>query len=99
MFSEVLQDSTFDLIDSGKLSFASASSLAVSETCYDRVFDNLQRYRDKFVLRRQSISNPPGLIRRLEGIGINTAIEFDIYGTVNSTHISGSKIMNDIGGP
>lgn len=98
MFSEVLQDSTFDLIDSGKLSFASASSVTVSEECYDRVFQNLSKYRDKFVLRPQNISNTPGLIRRLGIIAINTAIEFDIYGNVNSTHISGTKIMNGIGG-
>lgn len=98
MFSEVLQDSTFDLIDSGKLSFASASSVTVSQECYDRVFGNLAKYRDKFVLRPQNISNTPGLIRRLGIIAINTAIEFDIYGNVNSTHISGSKIMNGIGG-
>src|SRR5690606_13416653 len=98
MFSEVLQDSTFDLIDAGKLSFASASSITVSENCYDRVFNNLQKYRDKIVLRPQNISNTPGLIRRLGIIAINTAIEFDIYGNVNSTHISGSKIMNGIGG-
>lgn len=98
MFSEVLQDSTFDLIDSGKLSFASASSVTVSEECYDRVFNNLQRYKEKFVLRPQNISNTPGLIRRLGIIAINTAIEFDIYGNVNSTHISGTKIMNGIGG-
>src|SRR5690606_7833295 len=31
-------------------------------------------------------------------IAINTAIEFDIYGNVNSTHIAGSKMMNGIGG-
>ncbi|MBE8723152.1 succinate CoA transferase [Sphingobacterium pedocola] len=98
MFSEVLQDSTFDLIDAGKLSFASASSVTVSKDCYQRVFGNLQKYRDKFVLRPQNISNTPGLIRRLGVIAINTAIEFDIYGNVNSTHISGSKIMNGIGG-
>lgn len=98
MFSEVLQDSTFDLIDSGKLSFASASSVTVSDECYQRVFGNLSKYRDKFVLRPQNISNTPGLIRRLGIIAINTAIEFDIYGNVNSTHISGSKIMNGIGG-
>lgn len=98
MFSEVLQDSTFDLIDSGKLSFASASSVTVSQECYERVFGNLAKYRDKFVLRPQNISNTPGLIRRLGIIAINTAIEFDIYGNVNSTHISGSKIMNGIGG-
>lgn len=98
MFSEVLQDSTFDLIDAGKLSFASASSVTVSAECYERVFSNLDKYRDKFVLRPQNISNTPGLIRRLGIIAINTAIEFDIYGNVNSTHIGGTKIMNGIGG-
>lgn len=98
MFSEVLQDSTFDLIDAGKLSFASASSVTVSQECYDRVFGNLSKYREKFVLRPQNISNTPGLIRRLGIIAINTAIEFDIYGNVNSTHIGGTKIMNGIGG-
>ena len=98
MFSEVLQDSTFDLLDSGKLSFASASSITVSEACYDRVFNNLSKYKDRIVLRPQNISNTPGLIRRLGVIAINTAIEFDIYGNVNSTHISGTNIMNGIGG-
>jgi len=29
---------------------------------------------------------------------MNTAIEFDIYGNVNSTHIMGTKMMNGIGG-
>lgn len=98
MFSEVLQDSTFDLIDADKLSFASASSITVSDDCYERVFNNLDKYRDKIVLRPQNISNTPGLIRRLGIIAINTAIEFDIYGNVNSTHISGTNIMNGIGG-
>jgi succinyl-CoA:acetate CoA-transferase len=98
MFSEVLQDSTFDLLDAGKLSFASASSITVSEACYDRVFNNLARYKDRIVLRPQNISNTPGLIRRLGIIAINTAIEFDLYGNVNSTHISGTNIMNGIGG-
>lgn len=98
MYSEVLQDSTFDLIDSGKLGFASASSITVSADCYKRVFDNLDKYRDKIVLRPQNLSNAPGIIRRLGIIAINTAIEFDIYGNVNSTHISGTHIMNGIGG-
>lgn len=98
MFSEVMQDSTFDLIDAGKLSFASASSITVSEACYDRVVNNIEKYRSKIVLRPQNISNTPGLIKRLGIIAINTAIEFDIYGNVNSTHVSGNKIMNGIGG-
>lgn len=98
MYSEVLQDSAFDLIDNGKLDFASAASITVSEACYKRVFDNLDKYRDKILLRPQSVSNSAEVIRRLGIIGINTAIEFDIYGNVNSTHISGSQMMNGIGG-
>lgn len=98
MYSEVLQDSTFDLIDAGKLRFASGSSITVSADCYHRVMGHLDRYRDKMVLRPQNISNAPGVIRRLGIIAINTAIEFDIYGNVNSTHIGGTHIMNGIGG-
>src|SRR5699024_8406459 len=29
---------------------------------------------------------------------INTALELDIYGNVNSTHVTGTKMMNGIGG-
>src|SRR5690606_28577709 len=97
MFSEVLQDSTFDLIDAGKLSFASASSITVSENCYDCVFNNLQKYRDKIVLRPQNISNTPGLIRSIGFIAFYISIEFDIYVNIYSIHITSSKIMNGIG--
>ncbi|PZR21865.1 MAG: propionyl-CoA--succinate CoA transferase [Flavobacterium psychrophilum] len=98
MYSEVLQDSTFELIDSGKMNFASASSITVSKPCYDHLMQNFGKYQDKIILRPQNISNSPEVIRRLGIIAINTAIEFDIYGNVNSTHISGSKMMNGIGG-
>ncbi|MFH6972353.1 succinate CoA transferase [Flavobacterium petrolei] len=98
MYSEVLQDSTFELIDSGKLNFASASSITVSENCYKHILDNFEKYKDKILLRPQTISNSAEVIRRLGVIAINTAIEFDIYGNVNSTHISGTKMMNGIGG-
>lgn len=98
MYSEVLQDSTFELFDSGNLDFASGSSITVSEECYQRLIDNFEQYKDKLILRPQNISNSPEIVRRLGIIGINTAIEFDIYGNVNSTHISGTKMMNGIGG-
>lgn len=98
MYSEVLQDSTFELFDSGNMDFASGSSITVSEGCYQQVLANFDNYKDKLILRPQNISNAPEVIRRLGVIGINTAIEFDIYGNVNSTHISGTKMMNGIGG-
>jgi succinyl-CoA:acetate CoA-transferase len=98
MYSEVLQDSTFDLLDSGKLAFASGSSITLSAGYAARVFSNLERYKDRLVLRPQEISNHPEVIRRLGIIAINTALEFDIYGNVNSTHVNGTQMVNGIGG-
>lgn len=98
MYSEVLQDSTFELFDAGKLDFASGASITLSQACGERVFSNIDRYRDKLILRPQEISNHPEVIRRLGIIGINTALEFDIYGNVNSTHVDGTHMMNGIGG-
>ncbi|WP_462380433.1 acetyl-CoA hydrolase/transferase family protein [Pseudomonas sp. Marseille-QA0892] len=98
MYSEVLQDSTFDLFDAGKLRFASGSSITLSPRRNADVFGNLEHYKDRLVLRPQEISNHPEVVRRLGIIGINTALEFDIYGNVNSTHVGGTRMMNGIGG-
>jgi succinyl-CoA:acetate CoA-transferase len=97
-YSEVLQDSTFDLLDAGKLKFASGCSITLSGPCGERVFGNLEKYADRLVLRPQEISNHPEVIRRLGLIAINTALEFDLYGNVNSTHVCGTQMMNGIGG-
>ncbi|MEJ2899119.1 acetyl-CoA hydrolase/transferase family protein [Acinetobacter sp. NS-4] len=98
MYSEVLQDCTFELIDSGKMTFASGCSMTLSDSCAQHVMQNFEQYKDKIVLRPQEISNHPEIIRRLGIIAINTALEFDIYGNVNSTHVTGTKMMNGIGG-
>ncbi|AZY53208.1 acetyl-CoA hydrolase/transferase family protein [Bordetella avium] len=98
MYSEVLQDSAIALLDSGKLAFASASSITVSETVHQRLLGNIDHYRERLVLRPQEISNAPEIVRRLGIIAINTALEFDIYGNVNSTHVGGTHMMNGIGG-
>ena len=98
MYSEVLQDSTFDLFDAGKLVFASGSSITLSPDCAARVFPRLSEYRDRLVLRPQEMSNHPEVVRRLGVIAINTALEVDIYGNVNSTHVNGTHMMNGIGG-
>ena len=98
VYSEVLQDAVFDLIDAGKVEFASCCSITLSEPKMKQVFSEFENYRNKIIMRPQEISNHPELIRRLGLISINTALEFDIYGNVNSTHVSGTKMMNGIGG-
>lgn len=98
VFTEVIQDGMFDLFDAGKLNFASGTSLTPSPDGLKRLYANIAEYRKKIVLRPQGISNNPELARRLGVIAMNTAIEMDIYGHVNSTHVMGSKMMNGIGG-
>ncbi len=98
VYSEVLQDSVFELIDAGKVNFASGCSITLSEEMMDKIYGNFDLYRDKLVLRPQEITNHPEVIRRLGLISINTALEFDIYGNVNSTHVCGTRMMNGIGG-
>ncbi|WP_336863610.1 acetyl-CoA hydrolase/transferase family protein [Peribacillus frigoritolerans] len=98
VYSEVLQDAVFDLIDAGKVKFASGCSITLAEEKGKQVYGELEKYRDKLVLRPQEISNHPEIIRRLGLISINTALECDIYGNVNSTHVSGTRMMNGIGG-
>jgi len=98
MYSEVIQDSVIDLMDKGQLSFASATSLTVAPEVLKRIYANLDFYRRRIVLRPQEISNNPEIVRRLGIISINTAIEVDVFGNVNSTHIMGNDLMNGIGG-
>ncbi|MCW2277612.1 acetyl-CoA hydrolase/transferase family protein [Heliophilum fasciatum] len=98
VYSEVLQDSVFELIDAGKIKVASGCAFTLSPARYGQVMSNLDKYRDRIVLRPQEMSNNPGIIRRLGLIAINTALEVDIYGNVNSTHVMGTQMMNGIGG-
>lgn len=98
IYSEVLQDSVLDLIDCGKVKTASATSLTISPERIDDFYNNFSRYKKHIILRPEEISNNPEVIRRLGVISMNTAIEIDIYGNVNSTHVMGTKLMNGIGG-
>ncbi|WP_462413078.1 acetyl-CoA hydrolase/transferase family protein [Neobacillus sp. Marseille-QA0830] len=98
VYSEVLQDAVFDLMDAGKVNFASCCSITLSEEKMKQVYGSFDRYRDRILMRPQEISNHPEIIRRLGLISINTALELDIYGNVNSTHVLGTKMMNGIGG-
>jgi acyl-CoA hydrolase len=98
MYTEVLQDAVVGLIRQGRVKFGSTCSLTVTNDCLQGIYQDIDFFRDKLVMRQSEISNNPGIIRRLGVISINTAIEVDIYGNVNSTHISGTKMMNGIGG-
>jgi propionyl-CoA:succinyl-CoA transferase len=98
MYTEVFQDSLIDLMEQGHLTGASTCSLTVSDDNLQRIYNNMDFFTPRIVLRPQELSNNPGVIRRLGVIALNTALEFDLYGHANSTHVCGTDLVNGIGG-
>ncbi|MDR3309392.1 MAG: acetyl-CoA hydrolase, partial [Tannerella sp.] len=98
VYTEVIQDAVIKLMNEGRVGFASGCSLSVSTEVLKGIYSNLAFFKDKILLRPQEISNNPEIARRLGLITINTALEADIFGNINSTHVLGTKMMNGIGG-
>ena len=97
-YTEVIQDGMVDLIDAGKMTVASATSFSLSPQYAEKMNDQAAHYRNFIITRPLQVSNHPEVIRRLGLIATNGLIEADIYGNVNSTNVSGTRIMNGIGG-
>lgn len=97
-FGEVIQDGLLDLLEAGTVQSASATSLALSADGQERLFSTIERYADSVVLRPADVSNRAELIDRFGVVAINSALEVDVYGHANSTHIDGRHIVSGIGG-
>lgn len=97
-FGEVIQDTVLDLLDDDRLEAASATSLALSADGQRRLFDGLDRYAERVVLRPADVSNAPALVDRFGVVAVNAAVEVDLTGHVNSTHVGGTRMLNGLGG-
>lgn len=97
-FGEVIQDGLLDLLETGSLEAASATSLALSVTGQERLFDSPERFADDVVLRPSAVSNAPALIDRFGVVAVNSAVEVDLFGHANSTHINGTRLISGVGG-
>lgn len=98
VYSGGVGDGILDLIDSGKVEAVSTSGLYFTTDGQKRFFENLDHYKDIIVIRPLDIADCPEVIQRLGVISVNSAVEIDIYGHVNSTHIQGSQIIAGVGG-
>ena len=98
VYTEVIQDAVIALMKKGRVKFASGCSLSVTRPVIQDIYANLDFFKDKLLLRPQEYSNNPEVVRRLGIITINTALEADIFGNINSTHVNGTRMMNGIGG-
>lgn len=98
VYSEIMQNSILDLIEAGKVDAASACAVTMPGKLIPQFFSRFEKYKDKLVLRPMEISNCAEVIRRLGVIAINTVIEADLYGNMNSSYIGGNRLMNGVGG-
>ena len=97
-FSALLGDSILDLIDLEKIKFASGTGLFFSSEGLEKFYQNIVRYKQFILLRPVDISTYPELIQRLGVIALNGAIEMDIYGHINSSHIGGGRVVSGVAG-
>ena len=98
LYTEVIQEAVLPLLKKGKLGIASGTALTLSQAAQKEFVENSAAWKKHFVLRQQEVSNSPDVIRRLGVISMNTALEVDIFGNVNSSLVCGSAMMNGIGG-
>ena len=93
-----LQEAHMELIAAGRVKAASTGSIQMTPRVITLLEENPELFRKKVIIRNGDITNHGEPISRLGLICLNSGLEMDIYGNVNSSHISGTKVLNGIGG-
>jgi len=92
-----VSEKVLKLLLSGKASGISTSGLSMNENA-GKIIEQIPDVRKKLILRNGDIINNSEIIGRLGVLALNTGIEIDIYGNVNSSHIAGTRVVYGIGG-
>ncbi len=92
-----ITEPVLELLASGKATALSAGGLGMSERV-EQILHDTPNLREHLVIRNGDITNNAEVIGRLGLVALNTALEIDVYGNVNSSHIAGSRVVNGIGG-
>jgi acyl-CoA hydrolase len=90
-------EAAMTLLERGKARSLSTGGLGMNEKVAS-ILSTFPHLEESLVIRNGSVTNSSEIISRLALIALNTGIEIDIYGNVNSSHIAGSKVVNGIGG-
>ncbi len=93
-----LQEANMRLIAEGKVKAASAGSIQMTKEVTRLLQDEADCFRKSLVLRNIDMTNSGETVHRLGIIALNSAVEMDIYGNVNSSHVAGNKVVNGLGG-
>lgn len=82
LFTDIIDDMALELLQSGRLSVASGSTLAVTKDTSADLSRTLKQCENRLILRPRQMITAPDVLRRLGVISINTAQEVDLYGRV-----------------
>jgi succinyl-CoA:acetate CoA-transferase len=94
----IIQDSILELVNEGKIVAVSGGAFAATQSILERLKETPDFYKERMVLRPVDLSNNGEVANRLGLISLNVALEIDIYGNANASHLMGSKVINGIGG-
>lgn len=94
----VIQEAIIELMQMGKVKAVSGSAFTPTPLSLKYLKAEPNFFKHCMVLRPADISNSGEVVRRLGVIALNNAIEVDIYGNANTSHILASQVFSGIGG-
>ena len=97
-FLAAATDPIVDLIEADKVRGVSCNSLRFSRNALSKFMSNLGKFKNNIIIRPVNITNSAEIISRLGIIAINSCLEADITGQVNSSHLMGSSLVGGIAG-
>ncbi len=97
-YQAVVTDPLLDLIDAGKVKGVSCSSLRFSASALNRFFSRLDHYQPYFIFRPVTLTNSAEMLSRFGVLAVNSGLEADIQGQINSSHSKGSQLIGGIAG-
>ena len=97
-YQAVATDPLLDLIDAGNVKGVSCNSLRFSASALQRFFSRLEHYKQYFIFRPVTLTNSAEMLTRFGVMAINSGLEADIQGQVNSSHLRGSQLIGGIAG-
>lgn len=93
-----LTEGIMDLVAQGKVQSASTGSIQMTPRTVALLKEHPALYRERVVIRNTDITNGAETVGRLGIVALTTGVEMDMYGNVNSSHITGTKVVNGLGG-
>ncbi|MBR0173246.1 MAG: acetyl-CoA hydrolase [Lachnospiraceae bacterium] len=93
-----MQEANVELMKTDQGKAATCGAIQLTPKVMQMMRETPELFRKKIVLRNTDITNGAEVCSRLGLVTLNSGIEMDIYGNVNSSHVSGTRVVNGLGG-